>query len=91
MKFHTTFIDKEPNTLNVFLLLDIATTNTIFRDKKYFLYLGLVMTKHIITITGSYLISYQLGKVCLVMPGGTRIHVSRVIYSPISKKKLLNF
>ena len=36
MKFHTTFIDKEPNTLNVFLLLDTATTNIIFRDKKYF-------------------------------------------------------
>lgn len=67
----------EPNTLNVYLLLDSATTDTILCDKKYFSYLGHVNRKHITTITSSHLISYQIGKACIVMPGGTCIRVSR--------------
>ena len=49
------------------------------------------MTYHITTIIGSHLITYQIGKVCLVIFGGIRLHVSRVIYLPTCIKNLLSF
>ena len=61
MESHTISGDTEPNTLNISLLVDSATTDTILHDKKCFLYLGLVMTKHITIVTSSHLISYQIG------------------------------
>ena len=91
MKSHTISGDTEPNTLNIFLLVDSATTDTILRDKKYFSYLGPMMAKHITTITGSHLISYQIGEACLVMPRGTYIRISRVVYLPTSIRNLLSF
>lgn len=50
IKSHATSIDTEPNTLNVYFLLDNAITDIILRDKKCFSYLGHVMTKYITTI-----------------------------------------
>ena len=91
MESHTISGDTEPNTLNISLLVDSATTDIILRDKKCFSYLGLVMTKHITTITGSHLISYQIGEACLVMPKGTHIRISRAVYLPTSTRNLLSF
>lgn len=91
MEFHLISLDTKPNTFNVSLLLDSTTTDTIFYDKKYFSYLGHVMTKYVTTITGSHLVSYQIGRACLVMPRGTRICVSRVVYSPTFTRNLLSF
>lgn len=36
METYTIYGDIEPNTLNVSLLINSATTDTIIRDKKYF-------------------------------------------------------
>ena len=91
MESHTISGDTEPNTLNISLLVNSATTDTILRDKKCFSYLGPVMTKHITTVTGSHLISYQIGEACLVMPKGTHIRISRVVYLPMSTRNLLSF
>ena len=91
MKSHTISGDTKPNTLNISLLVDSATTDTILRDKKCFSYLGPVMTKHITTVTGSYLISYKIGKACLVMPKSTHIRICRVDYLPTSIRNLLSF
>lgn len=80
MKFQTTSIDTESDTLNISLVLDSTTTDIILRDKKYISSLG-PMIKYITTIIGSSLISYQIGEVCLVMPMDTYIHVSTIFYS----------
>lgn len=48
------------------------------------------MTKYITIIISNDLISYQIGKVCLVMPGGTHIRVSIVIYLPTSTRNPLS-
>ena len=90
-KSHTISGDTELNTSNIFLLVNSATTNTILRDKKYFSYLGPMMTKHITTVTGSHLISYQIGEACLIMSGGTYIRISRIVYLPMSTRNLLSF
>ena len=50
-----------------------------------------MMTKYIITMIDSPLTSYHNGKVYLVMPRGTCIYVSRVVYPPTSIINLLNF
>jgi hypothetical protein len=70
---HTISGDTEPNPLNTSLLVDNATIDNILNDNKCFSYLGPMMTKHITTVIGSHLISYQIGEACLVMPGGTHI------------------
>jgi hypothetical protein len=49
------------------------------------------MTKHITTITSSYLLSYYIGETYLIIPRGTHRHVSRVVYSPMSIKNLSSF
>lgn len=51
LESYTTSIDTEPNILKVSSLLDSTTTNVILRNKKYFLYINLIMTKHITIIT----------------------------------------
>lgn len=84
MNSHTIIIDSEFDALNVYFLLDSATIDIILCDKKYFLTLSPMMTKHITTIIGSHLVSHQIGEVCLVVLEGTHIHVSRVVYSPTS-------
>lgn len=72
---------------NVFLLLDSATTDTIFSWQKMFS----MMTKHITIIIGSYLVLYPIGEVCLVMPRSTHVHVSKVVYSQMSIRNSLDF
>ena len=91
MKSHTISGDTEPNIFNTSLLVYSATTDTILRDNKYFLYLGPMMTKHIAIVIGSHLISYQIGEACLVIPGGTYIRISRAVYLPTSTRNLLSF
>ena len=91
IEFYTISSNTKPNVSNISLLVDSATIDTILRDKKYFSYLGPMMTKHITTVTGSHLISYQIGEACFVMPGGTYIHISRVVYLPTSTRNLLSF
>ena len=86
MESHAVSVDTEPYTLNINLLVDNATNDIIFRDKTCFLYLGLVMTKHITIITSSHLISYQIGRACLVIPGGTRVRIFRGLFTNVYKK-----
>jgi hypothetical protein len=50
-----------------------------------------MMTKHITTVTGSHLISYQIGEARHVMPGGTHIRIFKVVYLSTSTRNLLSF
>jgi hypothetical protein len=91
MEFHTTFIDIEYATLSVSLLLESVTHWHCYSWQYRFYSLGPMMTKHITTITSSYLLSYYIGETYLIIPRGTHRHVSRVVYSPMSIKNLSSF
>jgi hypothetical protein len=54
MESHTISGDTEPNTLNNFLLVDNATTDTILRDKKCFSYFGLSPAGSLLYPKGTY-------------------------------------
>ena len=71
-------------------LVDSCTTNTIFRDTRYFQTLK-KRTGNITTIAGSNANIVGIGKAIIVLPRGTKIIIEDALLYPESSRTLLSF
>ena len=71
-------------------LADSATTHTILKNKAYFHHL-VMKEANVSTIFGSTNIIEGSGRVSILLPGGTKLHIDSALYSPKSQRNLLSF